>query len=207
MALLVVLWYIGTLIWTVTASIALTIVIAAVLAPYVLRLRDGGRSRTAAAAIVWVVALLVGIGLLLLLAIAFLPHVADLLAGINTGTDDLRTRLEELQLPAWIGALVDNATDVLKGTSGDAVAAIVGTVGSVVGILILTTFLLFFFLRDGDKAWLWFFQDLGEERRWPAEASADASGGAPSGRAADACRRGLLFEREPSWRRTSSGLL
>ncbi|MFV2065042.1 MAG: AI-2E family transporter, partial [Chloroflexota bacterium] len=164
-ALLVVFWFLSTLIWTVTASIALTIVIAAVLAPFVLRLRAGGRSRTAAAGIVWLIALLVGIGLLLLLVISFLPFVVELVSQVGAGTDELKVRLEELQLPAWLGAMVVDAFGSFKAMSGEAVSAIVGSVASAVGVLVLTTFLLFFFLRDGDKAWLWFFQDLGEEKR------------------------------------------
>ena len=164
-AFLVVLWYIGTLIWTVTASIALAIVISAVLAPYVLRLRDQGRSRTAAAGIVWVVGLLVAVGVLLLLAIVFLPHVADLLTNIKGGVGEFQERLDDLQLPAWLGALVSEAIDTVQAMAGDAVSGVVGTAASLVGIAILATFLVFFFLRDGDKAWLWFFQGLGDEKR------------------------------------------
>ena len=79
-ALLVVLWLLASVLWVVTASILVAIVIAAFFAPYALRLRARGRSRTAAAAIVWVVALAIVGGALLLLGLAMLPYVVELAA-------------------------------------------------------------------------------------------------------------------------------
>jgi predicted PurR-regulated permease PerM len=104
-ALVVVLWFVGTTLWTVTASIAVAIIVSAVLAPFVLRLRDQGRSRTAAAGIVWAVSLLVVTGVLLLLALALLPHIAELARSIDGGISELRAQLADLQVPAWVGAL------------------------------------------------------------------------------------------------------
>ena len=72
-ALLVVLWLLASVLWVVTASILVAIVIAAFFAPYALRLRARGRSRTAAAAIVWVVALAIVGGALLLLGAGDAP--------------------------------------------------------------------------------------------------------------------------------------
>ena len=63
--LLVVIWFAVTLMWTVTASIAVAVVVSAVFAPLVLRLRAQGRSRTAAAGIVWPTAILTVGGILL----------------------------------------------------------------------------------------------------------------------------------------------
>ena len=59
-------------------------------------------------------------------------------------------------------------TDVIEkaeGVSGDAVSAAVGSAANLVGIVIIAVFLLYFFLRDGDKAWAWLFQWVGEEKR------------------------------------------
>ena len=36
---------------------------------------------------------------------------------------------------------------------------------NVAGIVVLAVFLLYFFLRDGDKAWMWLFQTVGEDQR------------------------------------------
>ena len=35
----------------------------------------------------------------------------------------------------------------------------------VVTVLILAAFLVFFFLRDGDRAWFWMFQAMGDQKR------------------------------------------
>ncbi|MEA2026120.1 MAG: AI-2E family transporter, partial [Chloroflexota bacterium] len=163
-AFVVVLWYLLNSIWTATASIIVAIVVAAVFAPFALRLRDKGRSRGSAALIVWVVAVFVIGGVLLLLALAFLPYVVDLLFMLKAGTEAFQAEAASLQLPAWISSAIENTVEASGGIGGDFVAGIVGSVASAVTILILATFLLYFFLRDGDKAWMWFFQSLGQDK-------------------------------------------
>ena len=164
-AFAVVAWYLGQLVWTVTASIAVAIVVSAVFAPFVLRLRDGGRSRNAAAGIVWAVAILVIAGTLLLLVVAFLPYLAELAARLSAGQQAIATSVAELQLPDWVSQLVAAIVAASESVGGDVVADIVSSAASTATILLLAAFLVFFFLRDGDKAWLWFFQDLGDEKR------------------------------------------
>ena len=172
-AVAVALWYAATLLWTVTASVAVAIVVSAVFAPIVLRLRDRGRSRNAAAAIVWATAMLTIVGVLLLLALALLPHLAELATRLSTAIDKLRSGSAELALPDWATGLVDQATDASGQIGGDLVASIAGSVASAATILILATFLVFFFLRDGDKAWLWCFQSLGQSKRERITAAGD----------------------------------
>ena len=46
-----------------------------------------------------------------------------------------------------------------------AVGGVIAAAAEAVTIGILATFLVFFFLRDGDKAWLWAFQSLGDQKR------------------------------------------
>jgi putative heme transporter len=164
-AFAVVAWYLGQLVWTVTASIAVAIVVSAVFAPYVLRLRDAGRSRNAAAGIVWAVAILVVGVIVLLLALAFLPYVADLVARLSAGQQKLATGVADLQLPGWVARLATDVVAASERIGGEAVSDIVGSAASIATILLLAAFLVFFFLRDGDKAWLWLFQGLGEEKR------------------------------------------
>ena len=86
-SLVVILWLLCSVLWTVTASIAVAIVIAAFFAPFALRLRARGRSRAAAAAIVWVVALAVLSGALLLLAVALAPYVIQLANQLEAAVD------------------------------------------------------------------------------------------------------------------------
>jgi len=160
--LLVVLGYITILLGTVAASIVVAIVVAAVFAPMVLRLRAGGHSRNGAAAIVWTTIILVAIGLLLLLAVAFLPYLGDFVSTLDSSVSDVQTQLAEVNAPDWIGTLLQDAVAQAKDSASQSFAS---WAGNVVGILILATFLIFFFLRDGDKAWLWIFQASSDEKR------------------------------------------
>ncbi len=51
-----------------------------------------------------------------------------------------------------------------RGRAARSASSVVAAAAQYGTILILATFLLFFFLRDGDKAWLWAFQALGEDQ-------------------------------------------
>ena len=159
-----VLWYLASLIWNVVASIGLAVIVAVVLAPFVLRLRASGRSRAAAAGIAWVATIAVVLGLFVLLVVALLPYLGDLVGRLRDGQATLESLLADLQLPAWLNDLVAQAITTAESTGDDAVEGLVGSVANLVGILVLGTFLLFFFLKDGDKAWLWLFQSMPAEK-------------------------------------------
>ncbi len=163
--LVVAAWLLLTLLWTVTASIAVAVIVSAVFAPFVLRLRARGRSRTAAAAIVWATAILVIGGALLLLVLAFLPYLAEIVRGIDEGLESLEAQLADLSVPASVAAAAAAAMEAARDTAGHAGGSIVAAAAEVVTIAILATFLIFFFLRDGDLAWLWLFQAASEQKR------------------------------------------
>ncbi len=164
-ALVVVLAYAGSLIWNVVASIGLAIVVAIVLAPMVMRMRDSGRSRSSAAGIAWLVGIGVGLALLLLVAVSLVPYVVDIVEALQAGQDEVESFVADLQLPTWLSTALTDALEQAEGVSGDAVSAAVGSVANVAGIVVLGVFLLYFFLRDGDKAWMWLFQTVGEDQR------------------------------------------
>lgn len=163
--LAVVLWYLAMLMWTAVASVVVAVIVAAVFAPLVLRLRSAGRSRGAAAGIVWVTVIVIGAGLLLVVVIALVPYLQDVVDSIEAGLADLQSRLSEADIPDWIGRAVADAVDTAKESAGDAIGGFVASAAQAVTVLILATFLLFFLLRDGDKAWLWAFQALGDHKR------------------------------------------
>jgi predicted PurR-regulated permease PerM len=173
--LVVVLWLLSALLWTVTASIAVAIVISAVFAPAVLRLRAGGRSETAAAGIVWAAACVGLVLVLVLLGIAFLPYIGEVLQSIDAGVANIESQITALQLPAAVGAVLGVAVTVVRGFLTTAASDIVGSAASIVTVLVLSSFLVFFFLRDGDKAWRWIFQAVDDEKRHRiTEAGSDA---------------------------------
>ena len=164
LGVIVVAWLVITVLWTVAAAIAVAVVISAVLAPFVLRLRAQGRSRTASAGIVWLVAVVVSIGLIAFLALAFLPFAVDVVTRITTGIDTLEAELAALDVPQWVSALASDVIARMQTGVGDAVGDIAGAAASAATILILAAFLVFFFLSDGDKGWLWAFQSLPDEK-------------------------------------------
>ncbi len=163
--LVLVFGFVGMLLWTITASIIVAIVISAVFAPLVLRLRSQGRSRTASAGIAWVAAIAVIVGMLLLLGIAFLPFVVELVTRVDAGMVELQGRLAELQVPAFVATVAHDVVGAVRSITADTDGGIVASAAGVVTIMILAVFLVFYFLRDGDKAWLWIFQAVSDQKR------------------------------------------
>jgi len=164
-AVLFVAWYLLSIFWIVAATIAVACVVAAVFAPVVLRLRAQGRSRNSAALIVWATAM-GGIALVLIvLGIAFVPYIAEMLTAISGGIQTIQTNLAQAGLPPTVTDLVKFVGDLLGKLALQPIAQIASSIASAATIGILAIFLLFFVLRDGDKGWLWLFQDLGEEKR------------------------------------------
>lgn len=164
-ALVLVSAYLASILWTVVASIAVAIVVAAVFAPLVLRQREQGRSRGAAAGIAWLAAIATVVGLLALMVLAVLPVAAELFSRIATGVQELQSTLSDAGAPATVSDVAADINEALDGALAETVSGIVASAASVVTILILATFLLFYFLRDGDKAWLWIFQAVSGRKR------------------------------------------
>ena len=163
-ALLVILWLLATRLSTVTASIAVAIVIAAFFAPYTVALRRRGLSKTAAAGVVWVAALVVVLGAVLLVALALLPYLDDVLVALSSAAQDLQSGLAAADLPSGIEdapALLASASDA----TNTAIGQIAANAAEAVVIAILAGFLVFFFLQDGDRAWVWIFQAAGSRKR------------------------------------------
>jgi predicted PurR-regulated permease PerM len=164
-ALLIAAWLLASLLWVVTASIAVAIVISASFAPYVVRLRARGRSRAMAAAIVWAAALLILVGTMVILALALVPYAVDGVRFLTAAVAKLKTDLAAYNVPPEVTDALGNVVVALRTASGDAVGSVVSSAASVVTVAILATFLVFFFLKDGDRAWVWIFQAAPEVKR------------------------------------------
>jgi predicted PurR-regulated permease PerM len=164
-ALAAVLVFLGSTIWTVVASIGLAIVVAVILAPVMLRLRARGRTRTSAAALVWVATLAVGVAAIALVAISLVPYLVELVDHLGAGQAEVEAAIADLQLPAFLSQMLTEVITRITSISGDTISTVVGSAANLVGIVILGAFLLFFFLRDGDKAWRWLFQWVDETQR------------------------------------------
>lgn len=161
---LALLW-IAAVLWTVTASILVAAIVAATFAPFVLALRDRGWSRIKAAAAVFVGAGAIIIATVVVVAIAFLPYIGQALDAVSTGIAALKAQLATVDIPPEVGASIEQATQSLQAWVSSALSDIAGRVGEAATIAILGTFLTFFFMMDGDKAWVWVMSSANTWRR------------------------------------------
>ena len=150
---------------TVTASILVAAIVAATFAPYVLALRNRGWSRIKAAAAVFLVAAVVIIATLVIIAVAFLPYVQEVVASLQAGVAAVQAELATLQVPEGPGLIIGLVSTHIQSSLTASISAIAADVGTVVGIGILATFLTFFFMMDGDKAWVWALSSANTWRR------------------------------------------
>jgi predicted PurR-regulated permease PerM len=161
----VVLWELASLLWTVTASILVAVVISASFAPFALRLRERGRSRAVAAAIVWAIALGVISAALLLLAYALLPYLAPIVASVADGISTIRATFSDASIPPIAADVLEHIVNAVRDQLSAAASSIVSAATGVVTVMILAVFLVFFFLKDGDRAWVWIFQAVSDQKR------------------------------------------
>jgi predicted PurR-regulated permease PerM len=143
---------------TVTASVLVALIVAAITAPIMRRLRARGWSQTKAAATITVGVLLFGIGVLVLLALAVLPEMLRLGVAVQEGIAELEAQLADGTIDPGVGqALVDAANAVWSWLRTE-VVELAGNVASVVTVGILALFLTFFVLSDGARAKAWVLQ-------------------------------------------------
>ncbi|MGZ6272501.1 MAG: AI-2E family transporter, partial [Candidatus Limnocylindrales bacterium] len=147
--------------------------VAATFAPWVLALRRRGWSRTRAAAVVTFGAVLVIVAVLLLITLALVPDASAMATSLASGVDALRQFLAQLNLPPEIADRLKDAEQALQGWLSANVQQIAGTLATIVTVAILGTFETFFFMQDGDRAWRWGLQAIGEDRRDVIMASGD----------------------------------
>ena len=162
---------VATALSTVTASVLIAVIVAATFAPFVLGLRNRGWSRTAAAAAVTVGAVVIVLGTLLLITLAFVPYLPEVANWVREGIADVEQALADASVPPETIGAVDDAAAEIQGAVAAAAGVIVGGLANAATIGLLALFLTFFFLQDGDKAWGWTFQATtgrARERIWSA---------------------------------------
>jgi putative heme transporter len=167
--------FILDLISTVTASVLLAGIVAATFAPFVLTLRSRGWSRIKAAAAVFVGAGLVIFATIGIITLAFIPYITQVIDAITAAIDTLQGELAGVTVPPEIGAVIAIASDGIRGWLSGELAGAAGDVGQVATIAILGTFLTFFFMMDGDKAWLWVLTSANTWRRDAITSSGDVA--------------------------------
>jgi predicted PurR-regulated permease PerM len=171
---LVLLW-IAVLLATVTASILVAAIVAATFAPFVLALRNRGWSRIKAAAAVFLGAMLVILATLVVIVLAFLPTSKLVVENISTGIARLKELLASVDIPPEVGTAIDHATQGIQSWISTQASDIAGGIATVATVGLLATFLTFFFLMDGDKAWNWAMASANAWRREAIETAGDVA--------------------------------
>jgi predicted PurR-regulated permease PerM len=161
---LVLLW-IAALLGVVTASVLVAAIVAATFAPFVLALRDRGWSRIKAAAAVFLAAAAVILATLIIVGLAFLPYAAAVVDDLKAGLASFNNLLAQYNIPPEVRTLIDHATQGLQAWVSNSASELASDLGTVFTIGLLATFLTFFFLMDGDKAWVWAMASANEWRR------------------------------------------
>ncbi len=167
LVLLLVAWRIGT----VTASVAVALVVSAAMSPLVIHLRARGWARTRAAAVATLAAVSVVALVLAVAAVVLVQYGPQLVDAIQNGTAALRERLDDAALPPEVGdALSDLAGDARAWLAAN-VTSMIGQLATLFSVLLFGTFTTFFLLQDGDIAWRWAMQAASERRREAVTAS------------------------------------
>ena len=137
----------------VTGAILVGLIATAVVYPLVQRLRDRGWPRGRAAGAVSVLALLAVVLTIVLIAVAFLPYVADLIRLVSGGITKLSDELSQVGVPQPILAVLDRVVADAQAWFLATLSAAIAPIANFVTILILGGFLTFYLLEDGDRLW------------------------------------------------------
>ena len=87
------------------------------------------------------------------------------MASLQAGITRLQTVLASLDLPPYAGTAIRQVLDALRTGAEAAGGGVANAAAGFVTVLVLATFLVFFFLKDGDRAWVWAFQALSDQKR------------------------------------------
>jgi len=149
----------------VVASVVLAAVVTAAFDPLSERFRSQGRSSVGTAGLVTLTASGLAAVAIVVTAIAFVPEIATVLRAIQTGLRELEEAVEAGAIPPPGSTLV---TEVVTGVSdwlSAAAGALASTLASGFTILLLSIFLLFFFVSDADRAIAWTLQGAADWQR------------------------------------------
>jgi len=155
----------AALLGTVVASVVLAAAVTAAFDPLADRLRAGGRAPLATAGLVTLAAAGLGIAVIVLVVVAFVPATADLLRALKAGLETAEAALESGSIAPPASTIV---SDVVTGVSdwlSSAASAVLAGVASTATILLLALFLLFFMVTDIDRSIDWILQAAADWQR------------------------------------------
>jgi predicted PurR-regulated permease PerM len=101
--------------------------------------------------------------------VVLIGDIRSVASAVTAGIGELR---EQIGSSDQVSAVLGQFDSSITSTLSPDIAEIAGSIGNVVTVLVLGTFLTFFLLADGDKGWAWFLRQL---RPWQAEAVQDSA--------------------------------
>ena len=170
-ALLAIVIWLSFLLGTVTASILVALIVGATFAPVTRGLRARGWSRAKASAVVTVSAVFVAGAVIALVIFAFVPYAGQIATYLTTGAAELKTKLEEAQLSPDAAAAIHNGLTAARGWIAGELAGMAGNVAGAVTVAILSLFLTYYVLADGDSLWSRIVKSTDERHRADVEAT------------------------------------
>ncbi|MFL5755903.1 MAG: AI-2E family transporter, partial [Chloroflexota bacterium] len=143
---------------TVVSAIVLATVVTAAFDPLAARLRARGRSPVATAGLVTLAASGLAVAAIVVVAIAFIPATADVLRTLSNGLGDLQDAVVTGGIPPPASTVVtDLVTGVTEWVSTSA-SALASALANGFTVVLLSAFLVFFFVTDADRAIGWLLQ-------------------------------------------------
>jgi predicted PurR-regulated permease PerM len=134
-----------------------------------------GRSSTAAAGIASLVGAAVVVGVAIAVLVALVPSLVEIGRALAAGVDAIRESLLSGGAPDLAVAAFDWIVAGIRQAIAVDLLAVAASVGTLVTVLILGGFLMFFLLQDGPRGWSWLMQPL-EGARAAAITTAAATG-------------------------------
>jgi predicted PurR-regulated permease PerM len=168
---IVVLW-LAIQLSTTTASILIAGIVSATFAPYVVALRRRGWGRAKAAGVVTFGAVLIIVGIVVVIIIAFVPQIASMINALGAGLKKIQEIAADASLPPEYAAMLAKVADEIRNWLSVEAAAIANLAAITVTITILAGLLTFYMLSDGDKALAWAVPDSMGWRRAPIRQAA-----------------------------------
>ena len=170
-ALLAIVIWLAFLLGTVTASILVALIVGATFAPVTRGLRARGWSRAKASAVVTVSAVLVAGAVITLVVLAFVPYAGQIATFVQAGAAELKARLQDAQLSPVAATAIENGIAAAREWIAGNLAGIAGNIAGAVTVAILSLFLTYYVLADGDSLWSRIVQSTEERHRAEVEAT------------------------------------
>lgn len=151
--------------WVPVAVVLVAICVVAAVRPIVLGLRHRGWSRRAASVTAGALAIGLTVAVIIIGVLAIIPVVPEILAAVSAGIDELQSLIDTGSLPAEFGTFIEAIVASLQSWIVGSVAGVAGDVATAVTVLILSWFLTFYLLEDGEKGWQWSLRGMSTAQR------------------------------------------